>query len=78
MKAAAVMVTDGRVADWDQFTVMVMAAVMVTDEKKNLPVKIFSWDGLQGSPYDGNVTGKKFREKTFHGDGDRCGDVNRW
>ena len=46
--AAAVIVTDCRVADWDQFTVIVAADDrMMTDEKKILQVKIFSWDGLQ-------------------------------
>ena len=46
MKAAAVTVTDGRVAVCDHSTVMVAAAVMVTDEKKKiLQVKIFAWMG---------------------------------
>ena len=34
MMTAAVTVTDGRVAYLDHFTVMVAAAVMLTDEKK--------------------------------------------
>ena len=60
MKAAAVTVTDGRVAVCDQSTVMVAAAVMLTDEKKNFASQNFCLDGPLGSPYDGHVTGKKF------------------
>ena len=50
MKAAAVTVTDGRVAVCDHSTVMVAAAVMVTDEKKKFCKSKFLLGWAPGKP----------------------------